>query len=490
MRIASLLCLSLLSVSGFAELPKKEKCPYRQVSAQVATDLSGIRFFEVLDRSPRKVFEVGRRGEPGHIRAEYRPSTGEYLYDETGSVDSKGDARTMSWGYNERTGNLSATHGETDAQLRARFDRQKEFFASKLDLKIPSGALGYPEVSEILKRETAREPTDPKLLQKGDCLLFFSTEGLGELTLVEFDALQTDRTGQWMDFNPSEVTGAQRLTIHTGRSKQRPLQDARYVRSDFYEVQGHRRITPDLMIWKISKHDAETISKYRSVRDDPMAEFGMTREELTVYVTLQNLQYIRWGKDHVDYHSEGDAAHKKTWEAYYASSTPESYAAAIDALIGRVGEATFSKVVKQLFDAHLRKLHTSLHTDFSPFAPHSDISPFGGEYGTLAREAIHKAHPTAQNMTESGHVVNAKTLFADEVFWMAMKKRPALFNGFVDHLKAIPKDYLQTGSTYGVDARIDPIALVKQHFPETFRVIHEQRPDFDSDTKPAIQIVK
>jgi hypothetical protein len=94
-----------------------------------------------------------------------------------------------------------------------------------------------------------------------------------------------------------------------------------------------------------------------------------------------------------------------------------------------------------------------------------------------------------ENMRDWGHVVNAKSLFGDQDFWAHMSGHyPDLFARFVDWIESRPRDMVQHG-TYAT-ARVDPVALIKQHFADAFQIIHEARPDFDSNNTRPIRLAK
>lgn len=107
----------------------------------------------------------------------------------------------------------------------------------------------------------------------------------------------------------------------------------------------------------------------------------------------------------------------------------------------------------------------------------------------LAKQVILNTHPTPENMRDSGIIVNIVPLFGDADFWQILRtSHIELFNQFVDYLQSLPKDYLQQKSPYA-KAKIDPVALIKQYFPESYKEIIISRPDFTSDTLEAIQIL-
>jgi hypothetical protein len=491
------LTLSLLFYGGVLFSAGRPKCPaYEGVAPPSARlGLEGIRFFENLDRDPRKVYESGTPGEPGYLRAEYRPTTGEYLFLKITGKDPEGHLETTDWHYNERTGALYSSGGNSDdLGLPAKFAAEKSVFAKKLGHAIPKEVLGFPEAQAILSSVTLSKPTTPEKLKQGDFILFLDADNHYSASVVQLDKVSGDQAlgpaADWLEFRSSPLLGGQKMDLHLGRDG-----ELSGISSDFGEAGegrpvGYRRISDNLQIWKLTAAQAEQFAKHRSIKDDPLAGLAETREGFTAYVTLQHLQYMRWGKDHIGYHSDGDPAHKRELKAAYAEVTPENYARAIEILISRVGEDAFAMAAEKLMDRHLHTLHTKLHMPESPFEPHSDVGTHTNLLATLAREAVQDVHPIPEAMSEAGHVANVNPLFSDKDFWSAMQSsHPVLFNRFVDHIKGLPRDYLQRGSVYGVRARIDPVALIKQYFPKAFGVIHRERPDFDSDTKEAIRIV-
>jgi hypothetical protein len=84
-----------------------------------------------------------------------------------------------------------------------------------------------------------------------------------------------------------------------------------------------------------------------------------------------------------------------------------------------------------------------------------------------------------------GYIVNYKSLFGDADFWTFLRdKHPSLFTRLADFVKGLPTPVMQF-SLYA-QSWVNPVALIKHHYPTAFAVIHGARPDFDSDLEPIL----
>ncbi|HSX15704.1 MAG TPA: hypothetical protein VLF40_02850, partial [Candidatus Saccharimonadales bacterium] len=138
---------------------------------------------------------------------------------------------------------------------------------------------------------------------------------------------------------------------------------------------------------------------------------------------------------------------------------------------------------------HLGTLHTQAHMPQSPYKPHSDGAPYGKEYMDVARAVTGDHHYIAENMSDSGHWVNFRSLFGDTGFWAVTREQfPAIFNRAVDHLLGLPQDFQQKSMYLEHKATINPIALIRDHYPDAYQQITEARPDFVTDGKVAMRI--
>lgn len=209
------------------------------------------------------------------------------------------------------------------------------------------------------------------------------------------------------------------------------------------------------------------------------------REDLCVYVSLKALQYVRWLKSEAN--NPHEFARYPQWsdpdlgivsfDELIKDITFDKYVAALDGIIARFGESTFTEIAKRVIYGHLIGLHAPLHTPTTPYQPHSDSNQYIGHL-PLIRELIGGAHPVPDEM--HGHVVNEKSLFGDEDFWLYLRVlRPNIFNDLVDYIKSLPVPFEQTN--YFVKLQINPVALLKHYFAGAYEMIHSARPDFDTN---------
>ena len=199
------------------------------------------------------------------------------------------------------------------------------------------------------------------------------------------------------------------------------------------------------------------------------------------------MQYERWGLDELDFEATRSKKNKAKLLLRYKEINPANYGKALDAIIDRFGEDTFSSSVKNILLIHLYSMHTQFHDSESPYKPHSDISSFSWEHTKIGYDVIKGTHPVPIDMTESGNPANAKSLFGDADFWSHLRsKYENVFNELVDYWMQLSKNFEQKRGS--VVATINPVAFIKNQFPHAFDVIHSYRKDFNSEDTVGITI--
>ncbi|GEM_PF-4531050 len=367
------------------------------------------------------------------------------------------------------------------------------------------------------------KPVDPDTIREGDCVLFERDDkfparyemrwGFAHISRVENVTFARGFPGHILCSRGSTFTGDFPLEISAqsrGWFRKRNCvrnvmeeifsvnREEQYIGfyshgrppSSAYYLRGEKHDLRPRLAWRLSAADAAQISQLRPKFIDPLAGTSWKPASMALYVALSSMQYERWGLDEIDLgsglmgiSSRRPPEIKAELMKRYAGITPENYGGALDALIQRFGQTEFAAAVIELFRSHLLCLHGPWH--LSPFKLHSDMNPLGPVHISIAEDVIHGLHPLPKDMTESGHWVNVKTLFGDRDFWFHMRNQyPLLFDQFVDFIKSLPKDYDLRHPFYSPTHVVNPIALIRQYFPEAFQVIHERRPDFDLATSP------
>ncbi len=455
--------------------------------------LEGISLFRHLDSEPRKWFQDGVRGKPGYRKGQYWPRTQEYHYEEY-DARAKRDGFVRSWTFDARHGFARIQPGfgafsDTNPETSKDWDMMRadmKILSQRLKIKAidPQGRLGYPGVEEALARIRARPPDDIETLQPGEFVLM---EDYGDGTfLFRVSRIEKIEDGQlsyrlYLD-EPLDSRGADELRFSKDFQKRFFISD-RSARSDGFIA----KVSPSERLWRVGERERQTLLRYHPRIADPTPDAPEKRAGLALYLALSSMQYERWGVDEIDAISTGERK-KGLLEGRYARVTPVNYARALDVLLARFGEEEFYRAASSVFDAHLEHLHTSLHTPGLSYGAHSDMSPLDPLYTRLGSEAILGAHPVPKNMSESGYLINVKSLFGDYDFWEHLSKsRRSLFNRLVDQLLSLPRKYPQK-SLYA-RAVLDPIAVIKRHFPRAFALIHALRPEFDSPTEEPIRLI-
>ncbi len=462
----------------------------------------GIDYFKQFDREEKVSWESGRPGQPGYVLIEYWPHSMEYRYTKM-SMNAERKATRRTLGYDSRSG---YTRGASSYPLE-REDAEMvqeglRLAQERLGIAVPTKPLGFSSVGKIVKNVISRwslwfnrmiwfsefKPGDYVLLEGR-----FEDWILLRVASTQIDRRENTDIMEIYHNADDPLFGDRALEIRANDFAVREtVADPSTPVNLYYRGEpGFGRAKKPKRAWRISQAEAQEIAKFRPAQKDPLLPLSIAREAYCISTALQGLQFMRWGLDEIDFETRGKSRLKELMEKQYAQVNAQNYAKALDSLIERFGKKSFSSVVLDLFHQHLGVLHTRYQTPGSPYKPHSDIQKYGRASMQLASQAIRAVHPMPDinMMTFAGNVWNVKTLFGDVDFWRHMKdKYPDLFQSFVDYLLSLPKDFTHTYFG-GVVAKTDPVALVKQHFPQAYSVIHEARPDFDSPTPRAIRIV-
>lgn len=439
----------------------------------------GIDFFQNMDKEKVQAIEQGERGKTGWLRCEYYPRVGHVrILKNTQGLGGKN--QIAYWEYECRTQHGWSHHGTPDdgdmRQIREGIDILHE---NGIDTTTP---LGFPEITGVMREAAITPKLGYQDLRYGKYYLVHDED---EIYVYKHDRAIKEKFDATEDIVrvyrlPDNILGRRDyLRIFSSGEPAEPLIGGALV---FYvnlpkegaSRWGTRR-EKDIKIYELTKDQVDRVGMLSPAVEDPLVGTEWTRERLCIYTAIQGMQYERWGKDEV---GEGER---------YTKVNRENYQEAIDNIIQRFGEEIFASEVESIMLNHLIKLHTVKHLPGSPYKPHSDISPLGTEYMNLAKQVIKGAHPLPEDMSESGHWVNAKSLYGDMDFWNQMRtKYPTLFNRFVNYIKSLPKQFEQHGMY--ASAIVDPVALIRQYYPDAFTEISKSRSDFNSDTPEAIII--
>ena len=455
--------------------------------------LAGIGLFRHVDAEPRKWFQDGARGMPGYRKGQYWPRTGEYHYEEY-DARAKNNGFVRSWTFDARHGFPRIQPGfglflDTNPDTREDWNLMRadiKTLARRLNIKAidPQSRLGYPGVAQALSRIRARPPDDIETLRPGELVLLEDSSDSASLFRVSRIEKIEDRELFYRLYadEPLDSGGTDKLGF------QKDFRKRRFISGDSARSDGFIASANSLArLWRVGEGERQTLLRYLPRIADPTPDAPDERAGLVLHLALSSMQYERWGVDEIDSIATGKSK-KDLLEGRYARVTPENYARALDVLLARFGEEEFYRAASAVVDFDLQRLHTSLHTPGLPFGAHSDMGPLGPRYTRLASEAILGAHPVPKNMSESGYLINVKSLVGDYDFWEHLSKsRRPLFDRLVDHLLSLPREYPQK-SIYA-RAILDPIAVIKRHFQKTFALIHGLHPEFDSPAVEPIRLV-
>jgi hypothetical protein len=347
-----------------------------------------------------------------------------------------------------------------------------------VDLEAPEG---FPEIAEAVGEITSGNPVAPEELQEGS--FYMALAEFGEWRVFKFKRLEpfdydSGGAGFVLIGSPSDglddsiFLSISSRTHHPYRcvgKKEESEVGQVYTRQSVGHTDGLKEV------YKVDQAALETICALRPAAMDPLVGRGISREAFVSGVTMEGLQYERWGADEI-----GGPRYEKI--------NREAYQKALETLMRRFGSSVFVEELKKTIDRHLQGLHTEQHLDGSPYKPHSDVAPLHADEMTIARQAILDAHPMPGSMGESGFVVNVKSIFGDADFWAILRDAHRdIFDQLVDYIAALPRNLEQRGSYYAT-AEIDPVALIREQFPDAYREISIVRPDFVSDAISAIRI--
>lgn len=491
-------------------------------------DFSGIDFYADIDKDKKVIYQEGTSGHPGYLLLQYCPRSEAYsLY--RISTTGNGKVEKDEVNYNAR----SAVYHKYSNRIEKEGFRR--LFQEKLNIIVPDKPLGFSEIRSIIDKIQQRNDIGPQQIKKGDFILV--EEGsVSNLTLVEVAGTEIEYKG----------TKSEKMCIYhqegsslgdfiVGINANYGFHSKLNSTGVWFHYKGElimgEQIDQPKKAWLVTKEEIKQICKYKPAERDPALRLYMSRAEFCVYAALQGMQYERWGHDNIDrlveeilrerhrnlYIGEGDSRGwkpipqhpvlkkkaeaakisqfkreqkkkqlekemKKSLEEQYAGISQENYARALDILINRFGKKVFAEIVQDLLKMHLVSLHVSTHRD-NICKPHSDISAIDIE---AAPSVIRGVHPCPKDML-GGITVNVTSLFGDVDFWhYLIMKQPDLYNQFVDYLQAFPKQFTLKSDSLTAIVH-DPVAVIKEYFPQTFRKIQDGgRTDFDSTVSPAV----
>ncbi|HSW66781.1 MAG TPA: hypothetical protein VLI54_06610 [Bacillota bacterium] len=199
--------------------------------------------------------------------------------------------------------------------------------------------------------------------------------------------------------------------------------------------------------------------------------------QLCVATALRGLQSSRW--------------YQYEYDEPQADESDEHYARALGVLVDRFGEGVLADESVGLIDYQLRTLHMHVHTPESgENKPHSDGPSEDEKFADVAYQAINGAHYIPANLYH-GHIANYVSIFGDTAFWKAAREQHgSVFSRAVEHLASIAVPYLQTHFMYNNQTfAIDPVGLIKDHYPAAYAEIIIARPDFTPQLNQAIEAV-
>ncbi len=437
----------------------------------------GIDFWRQIDEEQIQVVEQGQVGGEGWARYEYYPRVGQMRV--VKNIQNYGRVDRQTWTYNCRTSSGWGPHGSPDGE-------DDQFFADSIELLHLNGIetvtpAGYPEILQVIAKAKENGSVSVDALEQGKLYLFVCGSDMyvykhDRIILQSPDTYQDIIRVYKMDDHRFGRRGF--LELYRSGEPHEPLFDTEQI--DYITISKHAAWSNDheidqVGIFELTENQANIVAQLKPPVFDQHVGTEWTRERVCIYAAMASLQYERWGKD--EYGSD----------RRYEGVNRENYHAALRSIIGRFGTEVFAKEIEGVFMNHLKFLHTVKHLPNSPFKPHSDMTPLSQDLTKLAGQVIGHAHPLPEDMSESGHWVNAKSLFGDVDFWNMMRlDYPELFNRFVDYVARLPKQYEQHGMY--ASAIVDPVALIKQYFPEAYDEIVIARPDFNSDTPEAILI--
>lgn len=472
-----------------------EPVPQHTPDSHHFTDpFEGITFFDEVDKEQKFEVVTGEPGTRAWQRVTYYPRVGE-IY-----IERQSAGGPQLWNYNVRTGAIEDLEGGGDGPSKIGKNALSMLRSQGVDVHQPKG---YPEITAIVDSFSDRTPVPITMMQHGayyalyqktNPMVVFQFDTLSEISLnVYQDTLQINRAnstrfgkmgslrvqenGQVIEGPESSVTAYSRIDKKT------------------------HELLETMVIYALSDDEVSIFSSLRPLPEDPVDPDEWSREQCCVYIVLQGLQYERYGKDEWQAVKSAKKMSSREFMAHmvrnfiedpeirYQEVTLQNYERSLQTIIDRFGEDVFFQEAQRIMLEHLQHLHTDTQKPGSTYMPHSDIHPLDGDFMELAQQVIIGAHPLPADMTESGHVVNAKTLFGDADFWKFVRTRhPDVFARLVDYIEELPRDFRLDNSDG--ETIIDPVALIAQYFPDAYKEVVQARPDFVSDTKEAIQIIK
>lgn len=461
--------------------------------------LEGIAYFERLDKVPRTVVENPHASPESWYRAEFYPGPD-----------------VLRFIFLAKDGSVERMTGEYSVRLEkwniGNFIEKTKYLPEVFQLLLTAGVSvddlchrGYPEVKalvgEIHQREKVQRATD---LELGNYYLIHRSRYEGDVLepgwqyVAQIEAvkleyikhLQRDALRLVLNKNGFAPHFALQIEVDTWHPGSYAVKSPVGLGESLITGQRPSRFEKDgcdlfdlsqeaLEVWPITTDEARHFQKFAPPEFDPFATSEVSREATTIYHSIQALQFIRWGQDEEANHTER-----------YANNSDEAYRSALTALLERFGIEKMCEIIAQMFVIHLSGLHTSLHEPGNPYQPHSDVSPFGEQFMSVARDATNHQFALPKDVYEhSGFAmtVNVKTLFGDLVFWQWLAEQSKdEVRKLAQYLLSLDKKFKQ--GVYS-KAEVDVVALMRDYFPEAYQFVHGIVPEFISDTQEAIIIV-
>lgn len=352
---------------------------------------------------------------------------------------------------------------------------------------------GYPEVDEILEGVLGRPPLRMEHLEPGKRYLYVRTDSEYDkdrpfVTQYIFRhdyvgaPIRTTRYFTGVHYTPDPLLGKERGVIQLLPGTPGPMEPFSSLDGGAFGPQALTIVPVEESpydkheFYAVTEDEATIVGALRKPHLDPNVGSDFDRERTCVHAALMGLQYSRWPVYEAG--AIGD------------SGSRQAYAEALGELIDRFGEGPVTDEMKLIMTAHLHTLHTQTHMPTSPYKPHSDGTPYGKEIMDVARTVTGNTHPIARNMRDTGNWVNFLSLFGDPDFWAVTRERyPGAFNQAVDHLLGLPRDFKQKSIYLTHKVTIDPIALIRDHYPQAYAEIVQARPDFAADDGVAMRVL-
>lgn len=229
-------------------------------------------------------------------------------------------------------------------------------------------------------------------------------------------------------------------------------------------------------VHRLSRQQFEALMQFRPTNIYNPLYSSVHPIDTAIYTAVSALQFTRWS----EYQGVGDFVHNP-------NINPHAYTSAIHTLFRRFEAIKVQDILQKIIDMDFQSLDGNVFLGKSPYKPHSDIKALDDKNMRYASELIMDNHPLHHNMFDYGEIVNAKPLFGEEHFWRYLRARqPKVFKALTSHILA--KGEVQSGSIY-TDMRIDPIGIMRDHFPEAYAFVSSVFSEFKGFTPPGKAVV-